>query len=346
MFGHPAIPHPTDRPTRLRVQQVLGSPGELTTEVLRLFVLYPHHRAYFTALGTHPEEMAALLCHRLPEPGAALFVADDGRRLQGLVYLEPDLWASALLGHYIWKVEHLVTAPSAPESTALLLLEYARGHMDGPVDFLLSRPPASDAVAIRGLRQEGFRVVGGEAVGVVSNHQGQPPEPSGISVVPLRPEHLDAVFEIANACHACSPYTGDPAFGPERIAALYRRKMSRCLNELECGTLVAVDAGGQVLGAAGYGTHEGMERFLSHRLASLDFIAVDPRRRGVGLSKLLIRHVLGQLHGQGIRVVCARTMMTGSGPLTELAALHQAGFSITHSNLVMHRWKGASQTPP
>jgi len=64
----------------LRILQVMGSLGELNSEVLRLHVLYPHNDVLLDALGVSREDLAAFLGERLPEPdGACDPIADDGR---------------------------------------------------------------------------------------------------------------------------------------------------------------------------------------------------------------------------------------------------------------------------
>lgn len=324
----------------IHIQQVLGTPRELTTEILRLFVLETYNEDHIATLGIKKEDMAAYLCQILPEPGGALYTADDGHRLKGLLYLAPDLWASALLGHHIWNLQHLIVAPDALGEVAEHLVEYALANLDGHVDFLSARPAASDAAAIRGLRQCGFRVLGGEAVGILSDIDPVPPGLARVSFTPLEASHLKDIESMSSDFSMCNPFAIDPGFDPGRVETYCRRLVSRRLNERLCGTLVAQNDGDGLLGVVGYSLDTGLWEHMRRRVAGLDFIGVASEHCGIGMHSLLIRHMLSRLKEDGIEAVTARTMMTGSEPPAELAALRKVGFRITRTNLIMHRWVG------
>ena len=130
------IPDKIPEVEQLIIRQIVGEPREYTTELLRLFNTYAHDKDHLRALGIRKDEMSAHLVAKLPEPGGTLFVADTGKRLQGLVYLEPDLEESAMLGHHVWEIKHLVLDPEVAPDTIPALMETAFMFLGGPAEFI------------------------------------------------------------------------------------------------------------------------------------------------------------------------------------------------------------------
>jgi len=327
-----------ESPRSGRIHQVLESAAPWSRPIRELLCSYPHNRNELDALGLTATDLSVLLGRSLPEPGGLLLVAEDHERMTGLVDLHPDLWPSAMLGHRMWTVRHLILDPAAPDSLPSLLVERACELVESQVDFLAARPPASDAAAIRGLKSTGFRVVGGEVVGVIRELDVPVPQLSSMTFGLLEPGQLQAATELAGACSRCVSWAIDPDFERERLLDMLRQRMSGCNRDEPCGTMAAMNRQGKLLGILGFSLDTRLESYLGRRLARLDFVGVAPRHRGAGISTLLLQHTLVHLARQGIEAAAARVVMHGTGPTNELAALHKLGFTIAGTNLIMHRW--------
>ena len=68
------IPIPDSIPAveQLTIKQIVGTPREYTTELLRLFNSYPHDKDHLKALGIKKDEMSAHLVAGLPRPGGTI----------------------------------------------------------------------------------------------------------------------------------------------------------------------------------------------------------------------------------------------------------------------------------
>lgn len=327
------------RRDKVQIRQVMGSAGELTTEVLRLLVSYPHDRATLSRAGIRKEDMAAHLCQTLPAPGGALYTADDGARLRGLLYLEPQLEPSAMLGVHLWKIRLLIIDPDAPTGTVEALLEYALSFLDAPVDYLMAHIPAEDHRAVQGLDRYGFNTSVGEALAV--GHAG--PErvrpPSDYDFVPLGTNNLEAAAGILFAQRRCDPYLRDPAFSPNRIRKLAHRQLRGYLDGRDRGAVVAVHRSGVVVGLATYRRDPRLEWTANRTVAGLDHLHVRPDVALDGLDTILAAYTLQQLHGTGVEAVVSHTVLHNKRDTCRLDALKEAGFQVTGSNLLLAKWR-------
>ena len=61
----------------LQIRPIMKSAGELTSEVLRLLVLYRHYEHTLQSMCISKESMAAHLFNTLPGPGVVLLTAYD-----------------------------------------------------------------------------------------------------------------------------------------------------------------------------------------------------------------------------------------------------------------------------
>jgi len=201
-----------------------------------------------------------------------------------------------------------------------------------------AREPASDGAAVQGLSNSGFRVVGGEAVGVIQSYEPVVSKLPGVSITPLSPPQLDAALKIVSDCDQWNPYAFDSCIGSDRVVALHRDLLTRCLNESNVGSLVAVNDRQEVLGFAVYRRDFELENSTERRIASLESICVRPDTHGEELGEMLGRNALTTLKKESVDAVTARAPMYGSGPNPELSLLRKLGFEIVTSNLIMHRW--------
>jgi hypothetical protein len=323
---------------QLRIKHIAGPPREYTTELLRLFCDYPHDRDHLRALGISKDEMSAHLVSRLPQPGGTLFVADTGKRLQGLVYLEPDLLESALLGHYIWEIQHLIVSPDAPADTIPALLDASVMFLGSPAGFLKARLPSSDFLSIRGLRDAGFRVVGGEILGVIRPDRPAVHQLRGGALFKMNPSHVSSAARLVRACETCNPYLKDPRFDRDKVLLLQERRLTRCLNDPACDTLVIRERSGRILGFATFERDRLLEEEYGRRIAHIDHVCAEPDSAGNRQTDLLHRQALAVLWEEGIEAVTTRIPTSCENTMHGLTTLKQIGYQVTSTDLLLHRW--------
>jgi hypothetical protein len=332
------IPDKIPEVGRLTIKQIVGRPREYTTELLRLFNAYPHDKDHLRALGIKKDEMSAHLVSRLPEQGGTLFVADTGKRLQGLVYLEPVLEESAMLGHHVWEIGHLVLDPDTTPDTATDLIETAFMFLGGPADFIKARLPSSDFRAVRGLSDAGFHVVGGEILGVIRPNATRVHQLRGGALVKMKPANIDSAVNMIRACEHCNPYYKDDRFDPVKVSTLYHRRLTRCLKDPACDILVIQERNGNSLGFVVYERDQVLEKEYGRRIARIDHVCSLPDSAGNRQTDLLHLQALAVLWEEGIDAVTTRTPTNCENTMHGLTTLKNIGYQVTRNDLVLHRW--------
>jgi len=327
----------------LRVRRIMGSAKELTLEVLRLLALYPHEDQALKKIGVSKEETAARLCETLPLPGGVLMTADDGRVLQGLLYMEPMLGPSAALGIHAWNLGPLIVAPEAPGNPVEAMLEKSLAALDAPADFISARVPSADAGAVNGLQKSGFEVVSGEAVAVAKPPGPRIPE-NKAGFEHLDPEHLDAVLDIACDCVQCNSFACNQGFDRSRVCKFSGLDLKSYIYEKDKNGLVALDPDGAVIGFATYRFDADVKTPPAHGVGSMDQICVSADSQYVGFERSLGRKVLAELSAGGVDTVVTKMFLSDANARVE--SLQKIGFEVTHSNLVLRRWLTDSQPTP
>ena len=332
------IPDKIPEVERLTIKQIMGKPREYTTELLRLFNAYAHDKDHLRALGIRKDEMSAHLVSKLPEPGGTLFVADTGRRLQGLAYLEPDLEESAMLGHHVWEIKHLVLDPEVAPDTIQALMETAFMFLGGPAEFIKVKLPSSDFRAIRGLREAGFRVAGGDILGVITPNRTGVHQLRGGALVKMKPSHVESAAGLIRTCEHCNPYFKDDRFDPLKVKTLYERRLTRCLKDPACEILVIQERTGNSLGFVVYERDQGLEKEYGRRIAHIDHVCSLPDSSGSRQTDLLHRQALAVLWEDGIDAVTTKTPTSCENTMHGLTTLKTIGYQVTRNDLIMHRW--------
>jgi GNAT superfamily N-acetyltransferase len=273
----------------------------------------------------------------LGETRGTLLVAEAGARAEGLLFMEPEIWGSAYLNQRIWSVRHLVVAPDAPARTAEILVDTALGFLEAPVDLLVAEVPATDGAVLRGLHHGGFRVVGCEAIGIVAPPGDNGYIPPGVSIAPLRREHLPDAAVIAKTCCTYNGYSIDSGFDSSRLERLYGYLLGLRVDDPDGGAIVAEDDAGEVLGFACYRRETELESYTPLRLAGLDLLGVRPDRQSNGLGEILHRQALSRLKAERVQAVTTRITASRPARWNSPAILRRIGYKIASSNLILHK---------
>jgi len=344
MLGNSGLPARAAK--SLHVRQVTGSAQELTAEVLRLLVLYPHDEPTLLSLGIDREEMAAHLCGTLPEPGGVMLVADDGCRLKGLLYIEPMPVQSAMLNVHVWNLRLLIVAPDAPPDVVDSLMGYVDKSIGATIDFICSSIPASDGQAIGGLQRSGFKVVSGEAVAVMANPKHSKLRLDNVKIVPLDAAKIDEAVKVACQCRHCNPYLYDASFDPGRVCDITRHKLENALSNEDGHALVALGADESISGVAAFSLDRALHELTSRRIATIDNLCIAAGGEPKTIERLLGRSVIGELAERKIEGVISRILMNGSPSCARVESMKKMGFEITQSNLLMQRWNNRAAMRP
>ena len=296
-----------------------------------------HLHVPYTAMGVAREDLAASQVAALGDTRGILFVADDGSRLQGLLFLEPEIWGSVYLHRHVWSMRHLVVAPDAPPDTAEILVDTALKLLDDPADLLLAEIPATNGAVLRGLHRSGFRVITCEAVGIIDPPAGGGYRPAGVSLVPMRSDHLEQAAVTATTCCHQYGYSPDAGFDSSSLERLYGRLLGLHVDDPDGGAVVAETGDGEVLGFACYRRETELERFTPLRMASLDLLGVRPDSQSNGLGEILHRHALSRLKKQGVGAVTTRINASSPARWNSPMSLRRTGYRITSSNLILHK---------
>jgi hypothetical protein len=323
---------------QLTIKQIVGQPREYTTELLRLFNEYPHDQDHLRALGIKKHEMSTHLVSGLPRPGGFLLVADTGGSLQGLIYLEPDLEESALLGYHIWELRHLIVDPVAPADTIPAMLDTAVMFLGGPADFLKVRLPSSDFISLRRLRDAGFQVVGGELVGVIRPDRPAVHQLRGGALVTMKNPDVRPAAGLVRECTICNPYLNDPRFDRDKVLLLQERRLTRCLRDPDCDSLVIQQRGGEILGFATYELDRRMEADFGRRIARIHHVCAAPDSAGNRQADLLHNQALAVLWEEGVEAVTTRIPIACENTIHGLNILKKIGYQVTRNDLLLHRW--------
>ncbi|MBN2496414.1 MAG: hypothetical protein JXR96_17605 [Deltaproteobacteria bacterium] len=323
---------------RIHIRPILGSARELDVEILRLMVLYPHDDAILRALGIAREDVAAHRCASLPEPGGLLLAADDGRRLQGLLSIEPVLDQSAVLGLHVWRLGLLIAAPDAPRDTLDAMLGHALGATRAPIDFVYARVPGSDRRVIEGLQRSDFRLISGETVAVLADPHRTGIEDADMDIASLDADRLEDALGIVCGCKPCNPYLLDASMDADRVCRLSHFQLRRTLAGDQRQALIALARDGRVSGVAAFGLDPELQSITGRRIATIDKLCTEAGSGQRRVETSLGRQALQALSERGAEGVVMRIQMNGPPSATRLEAARQMGFQIAGSNLFMSRW--------
>lgn len=217
--------------------------------------------------------------------------------------LREDPWLAGVLGRPVYAVDD-GTGGDAP-------------------GFYYAKVPVDDVARVRALAPHGFGVVD---VNVTLARGGtMRTRPAAASVEPARPEHHDALLEIAGSCFRYSRFHLDPEI-PDELAHRVKREWIRSYVEGARGLeLLAALDGGSPVGFLAVLEREGAR--------VIDLVGVASAAQGSGVGSALVSAFVAR-HGADSRDLLAGTQVANV-PSLRLYAAH--GFSVRSSAYVLHR---------
>jgi ribosomal protein S18 acetylase RimI-like enzyme len=193
--------------------------------------------------------------------------------------------------------------------------EWALEHTVGCVQMLLD----SDEVdRLREAEDRGFRVMD-----VRVELRRPTAKFSGNGLYGADPEDVDPLVEIAREAHRITRFYADPKFPDERCDDLYEAWIRNSLDGWATETLIPADKSGYVT------VH------VAGRVASIGLIAVDARRRRIGLGSTLCHGAIGFAHAIGATDM---TVVTQARNTPALRLFSRCGFQIRRTSYWLHKW--------
>jgi ribosomal protein S18 acetylase RimI-like enzyme len=223
--------------------------------------------------------------------------------------LRPDSWLSEVLGFAVYATDAAGGVPGDEGRS----LTYAK------VD-------VADTEAVARLIAQGFGVVD---VNLTFAHRGSPTAaPPGVVVEPAKPEHAEALVDIAGRCFRFSRFHLDPLL-PDELADRIKREWVRSYAEGRRGV--------ELLAALGGGRPLGFLAVLESRGARvIDLVGVAPEAQGRGTGRALVsafveRHAAA---GRELRVG------TQAANVPSIRLYESLGFSLVAAAYVLHLHRG------
>jgi ribosomal protein S18 acetylase RimI-like enzyme len=133
-------------------------------------------------------------------------------------------------------------------------------------------------------------------------------------------EHL---VRIARESHRITRFYADPKFPDERCDDLYEAWIKNSLGGWATDTLIPTDE-------AGYVTVH-----VAGKSASIGLIAVDERRRRIGLGSTLCHGAIGRAYGLGATDI---KVVTQARNTPALRLFSRCGFQIRRTSYWLHKW--------
>jgi ribosomal protein S18 acetylase RimI-like enzyme len=224
--------------------------------------------------------------------------------------LRPDVWLSDVLGFSAYLTDASGDAPADDARS----LTYAK------VD-------VADTESVARLTARGFSVVD---VNLTFVHRGtRPDSPSTVLVEPARPEHGEALVDIAGRCFRFSRFHLDP-FLPDELADRVKREWVR--------SYVAGTRGVELLAAVDEGRPVGFLAMLESGDARvIDLVGVAPDAQGRGAGRALVNAFVERHEGTGREL----RVGTQAANAASVRLYEGAGFSLASAAYVLHLHRGA-----
>jgi ribosomal protein S18 acetylase RimI-like enzyme len=223
--------------------------------------------------------------------------------------LRPDGWLSEVLGFAVYATDAAGEVPGDDGRS----LTYAR------VD-------VSDTEGVARLTSQGFAVVD---VNVTFAHRGdRPAVSSGFVVEPARPEHAEALVDIAGRCFRFSRFHLDPRL-PGELADRIKREWIRSYVEGRRGV--------ELLAAVDDGTPVGFLAVLeSGNARIIDLVGVAPEAQGRGAGRALVSAFVERHSASGREL----RVGTQAANVPSIRLYESLGFSLVAAAFVLHCHRG------
>ena len=236
--------------------------------------------------------------------------------------LTVDNWLTSMLGCKVVKVA--VSAGDAPTGIKKQLQEVANGKKC----FLYTKVPVADVGIVRDLSSVGFSVVDVNVTFERAASRGSAIVGSGVSVCVVRPEHAEAVLDIAQSCFVYSRFHLDTKIDPVVANAIKREWVANYIRGVRGDKIFVALVNDKPVG------------FLAALLADephvpvgvIDLVGVarDCMRHGVG--QALIDAFLEDMAGRVTRVIVGTQV--ANVPSMRLYA--KCGFAVSSASYVLH----------
>jgi ribosomal protein S18 acetylase RimI-like enzyme len=223
--------------------------------------------------------------------------------------LRPDVWLSGVLGFPVYATDASGEAP-----------------VDDGRSLTYAKVDVADTESVARLTARGFSVVD---VNLTFVQRGPRPEAAAVLVEPARPEHGEALADIAGRCFRFSRFHLDPLL-PDELADRVKREWVR--------SYVAGTRGVELLAAVDDGEPVGFLAVLESGDARIiDLVGVAPEAQGRGAGRALVNAFVERHEADGREL----RVGTQAANVASVRLYESAGFSLASAAYVLHLHRGA-----
>ncbi len=271
------------------------------------------------------------------QKGAVTYLGHERGQLQALLQLDFLPWDSEVLGFPVgriaWWIEqpHIVESGPCRERLLRLMIGEARRRN---IQYLFTRVPAKDVVAIHMLEKNGFRLVDGLLTFGVAPPEGLLPseQSDGLRWGAFAPEDLPALRKIAAGSFSIDRFHADPAIGKEKADEVHRRWVENsCAGFADC-VLVARDT--EPIGFTTLKIDRSAKPHLGVSIGVVVLVATSGEHRRKGVSRFLTLAALQWFRQAGCEWVEVGTQLAN---INASRVYQAAGFKLVGSSLTFRR---------
>ncbi len=320
----------------LHIMTLPWPPVGFTTEILRLFLFSPHVQRRSQIMQIDTEELATQMFLDLREPKGQVFLAQQGRKIVGLMQVVPRTGNRTWEGHML-SIRQLLITEDAPENTAEALIQTSLAESAEPAELVAVSVPTADDTTMHQLVRAGFHSVSARAVAVAACPKSRPVKVAGIAFLPLQDYHLNSACATARDCLQCGLYSCDPSFWEPKTAKIHACPLVEHFQEGPSKVLVAQNEFGEVQGFAAYRRHPENEEYMQKSLASLEVLAIRAQA-SEQLEIALHRNLLAHLDQQGVDLLEIKVAMSDQEAVRFWGSHRSIGYRLVSTIQTMHKW--------
>jgi hypothetical protein len=295
--------------------------------------MYPYHDEMLRELGISREDKAACQFTALGREDGEVYLAELGDRVEAVLQLVPQTWASPVLGDRLWTLERVRLSPRADPEVLDELLRVAIGGSEGRVTHLMARSPEADRTLQSALLRAGLFVAGREAISVARPRPELRDTGRGFELDELTIDQLPQAEDLARTEAIFGPLAANPRFSLEQLKSLYADLPAFYHQVPDRRMIVArestKDGGGRsdgVLALVGFCLQTFIGKSNSKTMAEVDLLAARERMRESDFERQLLDATLGWAHRQEIQSILVRTGLYADHDSPTLESLEYEGY--------------------
>lgn len=270
----------------------------------------------------------------------------EGGNVLSCFCLVKHRWHSEFFNREIYRVGHLLFVNPRLELRQEVATEIWTQTRNGPINLLTARVDCEDHRLASALSDVGFEQVGQSVKLVaemnrldtnIADQYTSEIQGSSVTIRSVVPEDVPRLKRIAKAGHRFSHYFNDPRLVKLGARKLFPAWVEKCAEGAATEFLVALEGRGKRAKPVGFVTlilNARLAEYTGRRPGVIDFIAVDPKKQGRGIGRMLMGEAIRWL-SQRADYVEVRTELANFPAIKFYQSL---GFEIVSADVDLHCW--------